>query len=146
MIAAEWPASALILDAPIQPERVFRASTNLRQTTEVSLTKMSITATRESARQSPKRKRSESLDASTPQLDGTADGPDPNLQYAYDDEMPSELRTPEDEQDSETVKRRKVERPKRLDYVPHMTLHGHKRGVAAVKYSPDGKWIASCCT
>ena len=107
---------------------------------------MSITATPESARQSPKRKRSESLDASTPQLDGAADGPDLTLQYAYDDEMPSELRTPEDDQDGETAKRRKVERPKRLDYVPYMTLRGHKRGVAAVKYSPDGKWIASCCT
>jgi COMPASS component SWD3 len=39
-----------------------------------------------------------------------------------------------------------VERPARLNYVPYMTLRGHKRGVAAVKFSPDGKWIASCCT
>lgn len=30
-------------------------------------------------------------------------------------------------------------------YKPKLILRGHKRGVAAVKFSPDGKWIASCC-
>ena len=34
---------------------------------------------------------------------------------------------------------------RRLNYVPQLVLKGHKRGVAAVKVSPDGKWIASCC-
>jgi COMPASS component SWD3 len=32
-----------------------------------------------------------------------------------------------------------------VNYQPHMTLKGHKRGVAAVRFSPNGKWIASCC-
>ena len=36
--------------------------------------------------------------------------------------------------------------PPRLHYKPRLILRGHKRAVAAVKYSPDGKWIASCCT
>ncbi|KAF2174035.1 hypothetical protein M409DRAFT_62210 [Zasmidium cellare ATCC 36951] len=40
--------------------------------------------------------------------------------------------------------RRRLERPQRLNYTPHLTLRGHKRGIAAVKFSPDGKWIASC--
>lgn len=93
---------------------------------------------------SPKRKRS------TPSPDRSAiptpeDGP---LQYAYDQELPSELQTPlddEDEVEDVRTKRPRWERPRRLNYMPHMTLHGHRRGVAGVKFSPDGEWIASCC-
>jgi WD40 repeat protein len=36
-------------------------------------------------------------------------------------------------------------RPLGVHYKPYMTLRGHKRGVAAVRFSPNGKWIASCC-
>jgi len=32
-----------------------------------------------------------------------------------------------------------------VDYRPQLILRGHKRAIAAVKFSPDGKWIASCC-
>lgn len=35
--------------------------------------------------------------------------------------------------------------PSQVFYGPKLILRGHKRGVAAVKFSPDGKWIASCC-
>ena len=31
------------------------------------------------------------------------------------------------------------------DYTCRRVLKGHTRGVAAVKFSPDGKWVASCC-
>jgi len=37
-------------------------------------------------------------------------------------------------------------RPPEVHYKPKLILRGHKRGVAAVKFSPDGKWVASCCT
>lgn len=106
---------------------------------------MSITSTPEPPRRSPKRKRSDSEGAGITQYDGAEDGV--AAQYAYEDEMPSELQSPdEQEQDGTAAKKQKVERPSRLNYVPYMTLRGHKRGVAAVKFSPDGKWIASCCT
>jgi len=96
-------------------------------------------STPDPSRRSPKRKRTESP------VDGAAGSA--ALQYAYDDDVQSDaenaFHTPEE--DSGALKRQKVERPTRLNYVPHMTLRGHKRGVAAVKFSPDGKWIASCC-
>ncbi|KAK4947138.1 WD domain protein [Elasticomyces elasticus] len=88
---------------------------------------------------SPKRKRSSSPNG-IPQYDGADDGA--ALQYGYDEEMPSELQSPVE--DDTPAKRQRLERPRRLNYVPHLTLRGHKRGVAAVKFSPDGRWIASC--
>ncbi len=33
-----------------------------------------------------------------------------------------------------------------MHYKPRLVLKGHKKGVAAVKISPDGQYIASCCT
>ena len=38
----------------------------------------------------------------------------------------------------------KPRKPEKLFYKEKMVLRGHKRGVAAVKFSPDGRWIASC--
>ncbi|KAF2639957.1 WD40 repeat-like protein, partial [Massarina eburnea CBS 473.64] len=35
-------------------------------------------------------------------------------------------------------------KPTALHYVPTMILRGHKKAVSSVKFSPDGKWIASC--
>lgn len=98
------------------------------------------------ARSSLNRKRPhEDAENEVAQYDGAA--ADPELHYAYDEELPSDqdaFHTPEEQQDGTPAKRRRVERPTRLNYVPHMTLRGHKRGVAAVKFSPDGRWIASC--
>jgi COMPASS component SWD3 len=36
------------------------------------------------------------------------------------------------------------ERPKEVHYKPILTLKGHKKAISAVKFSPDGKRIASC--
>lgn len=33
-----------------------------------------------------------------------------------------------------------------MRYKVRLVLRGHKKGVAAVKISPDGQYIASCCT
>lgn len=118
-------------------------------------------------RRSPKRKRSESLDppsayhsaASTPYQAPALDDANEQFAFAYEDdnddenevqtpEVPEELRSSAEgtpSADSNT-KRRKLlaERPRKLDYALQYTLKGHKRGVAAVKFSPDGKRLASC--
>lgn len=112
-------------------------------------------------RRSPKRKRSESLDppsayhsaASTPYPPGL-DGASEHFAFAYEDdnegdvqtpEIPEELRSSAEGTPEAGAKRRKVaERPRSLDYALQYTLKGHKRGVAGVKFSPDGKWLASC--
>ncbi|CAK4031735.1 WD repeat-containing 5 [Lecanosticta acicola] len=107
---------------------------------------MSLESSPEPPRRSPKRKRSISHGSDSAAYDGAVD---PHFSYAYDEDLTSDaenaLQTPDQASDDEASqpKRRKVERPKRLNYVPHMTLRGHKRGVAAVKFSPDGRWIAS---
>ncbi|KAF2878140.1 WD40-repeat-containing domain protein [Massariosphaeria phaeospora] len=35
-------------------------------------------------------------------------------------------------------------KPTALHYKPTMILRGHKKAIASVKFSPDGRWIASC--
>lgn len=97
---------------------------------------------------SPKRKRTESPDpASAYHSAASTPYPTDQFAFAYEDEegnneTPDELRsTVDEEQQSQTPP---PERPRTLDYALQYTLKGHKRGVAAVKFSPDGKWIASC--
>ncbi|CAK1367329.1 unnamed protein product [Cercospora beticola] len=105
---------------------------------------MSRDSSQEPHRRSPKRRRLSSQDISTPQYDAAGD---PQLNYAYDDDVTSDaFHTPKQDSEEEGLdtKPQPVERPRRLNYVLHMTLRGHKRGVAAAKFSPDGKWIASC--
>ncbi|KAM0714293.1 hypothetical protein Q7P37_010080 [Cladosporium fusiforme] len=115
------------------------------------------------SRRSPKRKRSESHEpasayhsaASTP-YPPPLDGASEQFAFAYEDDNEGDVQTPEvpeelrssDEStpsDDASAKRRKLaERPRKLDYALQYTLRGHKRGVAGVKFSPDGKQIASC--
>jgi COMPASS component SWD3 len=100
---------------------------------------------------SPKRRR---LDSNSPQSsDQTDQKPDHDTAtdaengYAFEEESDtidqptaSNSQTPR-ERDQQTDD----SRPLGVHYKPYMTLRGHKRGVAAVRFSPNGKWIASCC-
>lgn len=40
---------------------------------------------------------------------------------------------------------RSPRRARRPEYELAYTFKGHAAGVSSVKFSPDGKWIASCC-
>ncbi|KAK5169031.1 WD domain protein [Saxophila tyrrhenica] len=94
---------------------------------------------------SPKRKR----------FSPTPTDPSAKLQYAYDEDqdVPSDadeaFHTPASALSPNgttvTPKRRKTSptRPRSLNYRPHFTLHGHKRGISCVKISPRGHLIAS---
>lgn len=70
-------------------------------------------------------------------------------QYAFEDEdgvgaEDSNTQSPAEEETEVDTPGGPPAQPTELDYKIHMTLKGHKRGVAAVKFSPNGKWIASC--
>jgi hypothetical protein len=98
----------------------------------------------------PKRRR---LDSDSPQssdendhkpLHSTADA---DNGYAFEEE--SDMADQPTASNSQTPRERDQQtddsRPLGVHYKPYMTLRGHKRGVAAVRFSPNGKWIASCC-
>ena len=126
---------------------------------------MSIeTTSQENPRPSPKRKRSDSDDSRPPSRAskpafGTQSGyatpnefghdgqADTDNGYAYEEASDEDRRadgsqSPRDQQTTPPPK--PVQRPTKLSYVLHMTLRGHKRGVSNAKYSPNGKYIATC--
>lgn len=100
---------------------------------------------------SPKRRR---LDSDSPQSSDQNDhNPDHDTAedgdngYAFEEE--SDTADQPTASSSQTPRERDQQtddsRPLGVNYKPYMTLRGHKRGVAAVRFSPNGKWIASCC-
>lgn len=111
---------------------------------------MSYTSTPNHDSSSPKRRRLDTPDEVTPTSDSPAPRPNGASQYAYEEDGASDAENTFDtpgadlEEELDVERLHIEERPRRLRYVPYMTLRGHKRGVAQVKFSPDGQWIASC--
>lgn len=84
----------------------------------------------------PKRRRLDDDNDSAP------NSPSQELEYAYEDGSQAGNSSDPD-LDVQHLHIEARPRPRSLRYTPFMTLR-HKRGVAQVKFSPDGQWIASC--
>ncbi|KNG45025.1 WD40 repeat-like protein [Stemphylium lycopersici] len=58
---------------------------------------------------------------------------------------PSRSHSPRSSSSSPSRRRRNSPPPKptTLDYAPTLSLHGHRRGITCIKFSPDGRWLAS---
>ena len=99
-----------------------------------SSTRSSEIIARQRSRYSTEDRMTSSRHASDSEDDGEEEIATPNLDdIVLEDEEPQQEREPSPPKP-----------PPFRPYVEHMTLKGHRRGVAAVKISPDGKWIASC--
>ena len=119
---------------------------------------MSITdSTTDSRRASPKRKRddadqgreSHNRSGFPPQTSYTMNGlsqsieADSDADHAFDyddDDSEADLEASAAQSPEDTT----PQRPLKLNYQLHLTLRGHKSGVAQVKFSPNGRYLASC--
>lgn len=87
-------------------------------------------------RDSGARRRAHSSDGSVDELDHTYHGRNRSRSSSTD--------TPRSSHSSSGVPSPPVYKPLKLNYKTKFILKGHQKGVAQVRYSPDGRWIASC--
>ncbi|TAQ84979.1 hypothetical protein B7494_g6687 [Chlorociboria aeruginascens] len=88
-------------------------------------------------RDSLARRRSHSSDESLDELNHTYHGRNRTRSSSPAD-------TPHSSHSSPRVPSPPVHKPLKLNYKPKFILKGHRKGVAQVRFSPDGRWIASC--
>jgi COMPASS component SWD3 len=82
------------------------------------------------------RRRSHSSDGSVDELDHTYHGRNRSRSSSIDSHRSSHS--------SPGAPSLPVYKPLKLNYKPKFILKGHRKGVAQVRFSPDGRWIASC--
>jgi COMPASS component SWD3 len=82
------------------------------------------------------RRRSHSSDGSVDELDHTYHGRDRSRSSSIDSHRTSHS--------SPEAPSPPVYKPLKLNYKQKFVLKGHRKGVAQVRFSPDGRWIASC--